>query len=218
MIHVLLFLILLIMPLEVQAEPQSLFDEPEVGEIGSILENPLPRQQRFRGYNAYRRQFSTICEYLARDGRQEAMHELLEQGLELSGENSCRNCIEFFRAFSRPCVPRPRFIRPGEAAEPGSVKYREPNTKAIDTISRLFIALSEDEEVANETAHSLQYLLELIDTGAARTPAEQDYFLIVAAYMRAPFETLLNMENSIVRPAEIEEDDTSSNLGSLFDY
>jgi len=213
--YFLLLLILAFLPAQANAESQSLFDEPEVGELGPASQAALPRQQRFRGYNAYRSQFRIICTLLAEDGRLEAMHELFTRGLNDSSEDNCRHCIEFFRAFSRPCTPRPRFTRPGtDNTEP--LRFREPNTKAIDAISRLFIALADDREVNTETAEALGILLNKIEQEEG-TSAERDYFAILAAYMKAPFRRLL-------RQAGMEENEMldqpvgEPGLGSLFDY
>jgi len=190
------------------------FDFPM--ERGTSPKTPRPPRIVF---SRYRLDMGRMCNIVREDGRQEYLHQLLSD--HAAPDEDCIACEKFFRTFASACKPKRQKRRKAEedAAAPTLVihKQREPRLELVLRTSQLFTRMAEDRHQA-EIAEAVHRLANILQTDTIQTPAERDYFHLLASAMSAPFqEQESNGRDSSTPNVHLEKAVSAPNVNDLFE-
>jgi|GEM_PF-7099272 len=170
------------------------------GGASDLLEKapPAVKPKLFRGYGRFQAQFVKLCELLREDGRSDKLYEILYPASERDPD--CVACRPLLRPLALACKPKTSFKKKtGSQPKMPLPKQREPHAKVIEAGSVLFRDLANEKDLLGETVKAVKKLLELLRDASGKTPAERDYYTVLAEYVEAPFKEALrggvNKEN-----------------------
>lgn len=166
------------------------------------------RSMRFRGYGKYSKNFKILCEKIAKDGRVEVMYHLFDVGADRE-RSDCIACKPLMKTFAIACKPKLKWEALGKQEKVR--REREPTLEVLDMISRIFIAIAQDEQVNRETVKAIHVMGELLRDRVERTEADYEYSTILAEYIEAPFAELERVMQKAERKAAEESGEVAGN-------
>jgi len=160
-------------------------------------------EKRIIVYNDLKRPLKELCEYIAEDGRRDALVVLLTSLTAV--DPNCAACKPFFRSFVAACrAPKvyvkrkkkrepPPELEEGETPPPTPTPVPtphelEPNIRVLDFASQVFTALSEDSRRLDDNYQAAMKFATALRSPQGKTTAEHNYYSTLAEYVLAPFE------------------------------
>ena len=96
-------------------------------------------------------------------------------------------------------------------------KQREPNAAAIDLISRIAVALYENDSQRDENSLVVKKMVRAIaELGDGNSQGDKEYFDILVSYLNAPFEEYLEARSRSEQAKPSTKRTSPEDLNSLF--
>ena len=204
--------------------PQFLLAQ-DVGEATKTEERP--REASSFDYLSLRRYMVGLCKVIDEDARGDSFYQII---LHLNQRTPlCPGCKPFFAQFDGACKKKKQLFKikkqkkegeesPSPSPTPVRVfKQREPNAAAIDLISRIAVALYENDSQRDENSLVVKKMVRAIaELGDGNSQGDKEYFDILVSYLNAPFEEYLEARSRSEQAKPSTKRTSPEDLNSLF--
>ncbi|RIL08467.1 MAG: hypothetical protein DCC75_08810 [Proteobacteria bacterium] len=156
-----------------------------------------PKPTTFKGYERHRTKIIELCSSLSRDYRSEKMFQMIEP-LSIK-DPGCVACRPMAKLFVQGCKPKVKLTRPKKDAPPTPtplpvVRQREPNSLVLAQASQIFSAIAREKDILADSLIVIRKLVTVLRDPKDKSPAEREYFEILAEFIEAPFQEALSAE------------------------